>query len=564
LKKRSKKLLFLRRFGGMGLSLQHMMQSFDYIIVGAGTAGCVVASRLSEDPGASVLLLEAGGSDRTLWIQLPIGYGRTFFDPKINWMYDTEPVPELNGRSFYWPRGKVIGGSGSINAMVYVRGQPEDFNDWQAMGNPGWGFDDILPYFRKSEDHDGGQTPFHGAGGPMHVTDIASRTHPICAVFLQTAAELGFAKTGDFNGPAGEGVGHYQINTHHGRRASTARAFLRPALRRHNIKLETHALASKILFDGNRANGISYFQNGAEITATARREVILCGGAINSPQLLQLSGIGHPADLQAAGIPVRHALPGVGKNLQDHLAVSYFYRSSRKTLNDKLRPLSGKILAGLRYMIDRGGPLSMSVNQAGGFVRSRTTLPRPDLQLYFSPVSYTETPLSERRLLNPDPFSAFLLSFNACRPTSRGELRIVSADPRRAPSIRPNYLSTEQDVADALAGTKLLRRLAATRPLADIITGEIRPGPAVRSDDDLLDDFRNRADTVYHPVGTCAMGPDPRAAVVDARLRVHGVARLRVIDASIFPMLTSGNTNAPTVMVAEKGVDMVRKEEVLF
>jgi choline dehydrogenase len=397
----------------------------------------------------------------------------------------------------------------------------------------------------------------------MHVTDISTRAHPLCGLFLETAKKLGFAATADFNGPDSEGVGIYQINTHRGLRASTANAFLRPALRRANLKLQTGALATRILFDGKRANGVAYLREGHETRVTARREVILCGGAINSPQLLQLSGIGDPADLKSAGVDVRFPLPGVGKNLQDHLAVSYFYRSSRRTLNDELRPLRGKMLAGLRYLIDRGGPLSMSVNQGGGFVRSRPDVERADLQLYFSPVSYTQTPLSERKLLNPDPFSAFLLSFNACRPASRGSLRIVSPDPRRHPSITPGYLSAEQDVADALAGCRLLRRLAATRPLADIITGEIRPGPEIRTDEDLLVDFRERADTVYHPVGTCAMGPDARTAVVDAQLWVHGIAGLRVIDASVFPVLTSGNTNAPTVMVAEKGADLVRKN-VLF
>jgi choline dehydrogenase len=536
------------------------LESFDYIVVGAGTAGCVVASRLSEETGASVLVLEAGGSDRSPWIQVPIGYGRTFFDAKINWMYETEPDPRLNFRASYWPRGRVIGGSGSINAMVHVRGRPEDFDDWRAIGNPGWGFADLLPYFRMSEDHDAGESEFHGVGGPMHVTDISARAHPLCGVFLNTARSLGFPVTEDFNGPTGEGVGIYHINTRGGWRDSSANAYLRPALRRRNIKLVTNALATRILFDGNRATGLAYVRHGQEVTVTARREVVLCGGAINSPQLLQLSGIGNPADLAQAGVAVRHALLGVGRNLQDHLAVSYFYRSSRPTLNDVLRPLAGKIRAALRYAIDRGGPLSMSVNQAGGFVRSRPHLTRPDVQLYFSPVSYTGTPLSERKLLNPDSFSAFLLSFNTCRPTSRGRLRIVSPDPRHHPSITPCYLSTDQDVEDALAGARLLRRLAATRPLADIITGEIKPGPAIVTDEELLADFRARADTVYHPVGTCAMGPDPRTAVVDARLKLHGVAGLRVIDASIFPSLTSGNTNAPTVMVAEKGADMVRAD----
>jgi choline dehydrogenase len=540
------------------------MQSFDYVIVGAGTAGCVVASRLSEDPGSTVLLLEAGGSDRTPWIQIPIGYGRTFFDPKINWMYETEPDPGLNGRTSYWPRGRVIGGSGSINAMVYIRGQPEDFDHWRDLGNPGWGFADLLTYFRKSEDHDGGETTHHGAGGPMHVTDISDRAHPLCAVFREAAGRLGLPPTADFNGPTAEGIGIYQINTYRGRRASTANAFLRPALRRLNIRLESNALATRILLDGNRATGVSYLRNGCEITVPARREVILCGGAINSPQLLQLSGIGDPADLGAAGVPVRHALPGVGRNLQDHLAISFVYRCNRPTLNDELRPFHGKIRAALRYAIDRRGPLAMSVNQAGGFVRSSPNLTRPDLQLYFSPVSYTQTPLADRKLLNPDPFSAFQLSFNACRPTSRGRLRITSPDPRRPPSITPNYLATDQDLADARAGTRLLRQLAATPPLADIIINEITPGPTVKTDDDLLADFRNRADTVYHPAGTCAMGPDPNAAVVDASLRVHGITALRIIDASIFPTLTSGNTNAPTVMVAEKGAEMIRKDGVIF
>ena len=536
------------------------MRIFDYIVIGAGTAGCVVASRLSEDSGANVLLLEAGGSDRTLWIQLPIGYGRTYFDRRINWMYDAAPSAGLNGRTSYWPRGRVIGGSGSINAMVHVRGRPEDFDDWRDMGNPGWGFGDVLRYFRKSEDHDFGESAFHGASGPMHVTDIARRVHPLCTPFLETAHALGFPQTEDFNGPAGEGVGIYQINTHRGRRASTANAYLRPALRRRNIQIQTRALATRILFDGKRATGCTYMRNGLETTVTARREVILCGGAINSPQLLQLSGIGDPADLRAAGVQLQHALKGVGKNLADHLAVSYFYRSNRPSLNDQLGSMRGKILAGLRYALDRGGPLSMSVNQGGGFVRSRQGLSRPDLQLYFSPVSYTQTPLSERKLLNPDPFSAFLLSFNACRPTSRGRLSIMSGDPQQPPRIMPNYLSTRQDVEDALSGAKLLRRLAATRPLADIITGEIKPGPEVRTDEDLLADFRDRADTVYHPVGTCAMGPDAGSAVVDARLRVHGISGLRVVDAAIFPALTSGNTNAPTVMVAEKGADMIRED----
>ena len=534
------------------------MESFDYVIVGAGTAGCVLASRLSEDGKATVLLLEAGGSDRSLWIQLPIGYGRTYFDKKINWMYDTDPVAGLNGRSSYWPRGKVIGGSGSINAMVYVRGQPRDFDDWQALGNDGWGWDDVLPYFRKAETYQHGPCETHGGDGPMHVTDISAHAHPLCERFIETAQGMGFAHNPDLNAPPHEGVGVYPINTHRGRRASSANAFLRPALRRRNLVLRTGAHATRILFEGRRAVGIRYRRGGREIEVRARREVILAGGAINSPQLLQLSGIGDPALLTPLGIDMVESLPAVGENLQDHLAVSYFYRSRLATLNDELRPMLGKLRAGLRYLRDRGGPLSMSVNQGGGFVRSSGDERHVNLQLYFSPVSYTQTPLSARKLLNPDPFSAFLLSFNACRPTSRGHIRIASASAFEPPSIQPNYLSSEQDVAEALVGCRLLRALARTAPLADIITEEIVPGSAVGDDDEaLMDDFRSRADTVYHPTSSCAMGSDPRTSVVDARLRVHGIAGLRVIDASIFPTITSGNTNAPTVMVAEKGAAMV-------
>jgi choline dehydrogenase len=536
------------------------MDEFDYIIVGAGTAGCVLANRLSADGRTRVLVLEAGGSDRTVWIQLPIGYGRTFFDRRINWMYDTEAVPGLGGRSSYWPRGKVIGGSGSINAMVHVRGQRGDFDDWAAAGNPGWAWDDVLPWFIKSEDHDHGASAWHGAGGPQHVTDIASVAHPLCQTFLETGAALDFAVSPDLNGAQAEGVGIYQINTRKGRRASTANAYLRPAMRGGNMVLRTGAQATRIVFEGTRAVGVEYRRGGETRQVRARAEVILSGGSINSPQLLQLSGIGDAALLASLGIAPLVDAPAVGRNLQDHLAVSYFYKTSVPTLNDELRPLAGRIRAGLRYLFDRSGPLSMSVNQGGGFVRSGPDAARADLQLYFSPVSYTQSPLSERKLLNPDPFSAFLLSFNACRPTSRGHLQIVSADPFAHPAIHPNYLATDHDVHEAMRGIRLLRQIAATRPLADIIIDELVPGRRLTTEAELLADFRQRADTVYHPVGTCIMGPDAASAVVDARLRVHGVQGLRVVDASIFPNLTSGNTNAPTVMVAEKAAAMIRAD----
>ncbi|WP_226017374.1 GMC family oxidoreductase [Novosphingobium sp. FKTRR1] len=535
-----------------------MIEEADYVIVGAGTAGCVVASRLSEDPWCKVALLEAGGSDLSIWIQLPIGYGRTFFDPRINWMFDTQPIAGLGGRSSYWPRGKVVGGSGSINAMVHVRGFPQDFRDWRAAGNLGWDWDDVLPWFIRTEDHDLGPSERHGAGGPQHVTDISARVHPLCNWFLNTGRELGYPVTPDFNGLDGEGFGIYQITTRGGWRASTANAYYHPVRKRPNLHLIKKAHATRIVFEGRKAVGVAYRKGGRERIIRARREVILCAGAIGSPQLLQLSGVGDPALLQDKGIPVVQALPAVGRNLQDHLAVSYFYRTSVPTLNNVLGPFSGKLLAGLRYLFDRRGPLSMSVNQAGGFVRGNAADPHPTHQLYFSPVSYTRTPIAARRLLNPDPFPAFLLSFNACRPTSRGHLEITTADPFAKPAIHPNYLATDHDVEQARIGVRLLRTIVASAPLSDIITEELVPGAEIQGDEALLADFRERADTVYHPTSTCIMGPDPATSVVDNALRVHGIGGLRVIDASIFPTVTSGNTNAPTVMVAEKGAALVK------
>lgn len=540
-----------------------MTEDYDYVIVGAGTAGCVLANRLSADGKTRVLLLEAGGSDQIVWIQLPIGYGRTFFDRQINWMYDTQPVPGLGGRESYWPRGKVIGGSGSINAMVHVRGQPHDFDDWAALGNQGWGWDDVLPYFVKAEDHDLGAGSYHGTDGPQHVTEISAKAHPLSRTFIETGKALGLPFAADLNSPNGEGVGIYQINTRHGRRASTANEYLRPALRKGGVTLRTKSHATRILFEGTRAIGIAYQRGGKTFVARATREVILSGGSINSPQLLSLSGIGDAAVLKPLGIDVLVDAKAVGRNLQDHLAVSYFYKTRVPTLNDELRPLWGKIKAGLHYAWNRGGPLSMSVNQGGGFVRSGPDAPRVNLQLYFSPVSYTQTPLSERKLLNPDPFSAFLLSFNSCRPTSRGHLQITSADPFEYPSIQPNYLSTQLDIDEAIAGNRMLRAIAQTAPLSEVITEELVPGAHLQGDEALLDDFRNRADTVYHPSCTCMMGPDPATSVVDARLRVHGVQGLRVVDASVFPTITSGNINAPTVMVAEKGAAMILEDRAL-
>jgi choline dehydrogenase len=537
--------------------------TFDYVIVGGGTAGCVLARRLSEDGRHRVLLLEAGGSDRSVWIQVPIGYGRTFNDPRFNWGYQTEPDPALGGRASYWPRGKVLGGSGSINAMVYIRGQTGDFDDWAAEGNPGWAWKDVLPYFRKSEDHAWGASEFHGAGGPMRVSDFADQVHPLCGNFLAACAEAGIARTRDFNGASHEGAGLWQMNIRDGTRCSTARAFLRPALRAGRVRLQLHAQVTRVLLEGRRATGVECRIDGETCRIRAAREVILAGGAINSPQLLMLSGLGDGARLQELGLPVVQDLPGVGVGLQDHLCVSYFFRSRVPTLNDELYPWWGKLWAGLRYVVNRKGPLGMSVNQAGAFVRSNPGLARPDLHLYFNPLSYTAntaTGGSASKLTNPDPFPAFLISFNTCRPTSRGRIALRSADPFDKPVIETNFLSTPEDLAAIFEGSRVVRDIASRPALASVIESELYPGAGHQSPEEILADFRKRCGSVYHACSTARMGPDPSRHVVDARLRVHGIGGLRVIDASVFPAVTSGNTNAPVVMVAEKGAEMVLED----
>ncbi|MAC80019.1 MAG: choline dehydrogenase [Rhodobacteraceae bacterium] len=533
------------------------MSEYDYIVVGAGSAGCVLANRLTASGKYSVLLLEAGGSDLNFWIWMPIGYGKTFYRKSVNWMYLTEPDPGLNGRGSYWPRGKVMGGSSSINAMVYIRGQAQDFEDWKAMGNPGWGWDDVLPYFKKSETNDRGGDQWRGGDGPVNVATLDRDLHPLCDTFIRAGEELQFPHNPDFNGATQEGVGTYQNTAHGGMRMSTARAYVRPARHRSNLCVETHAHATAITFDGCRATGIAYTQRGTPRTARARREVILAAGAVNSPQLLQVSGVGPGALLQTKGIDVVRDLPGVGRNLQDHLGIDYLYRSRVPTLNDQLHPWWGKLWHGIRYVLTRRGPLSLGVNQAGGFVRSRADLDRPNIQMFFSPVSYTKAPPGKRPLMNPDPFPGFLVGAQPTRPTSRGHLEIRSRDPFEPVAIHPNYLSTEKDVQEIIDASRLSRAFAQAPALAGVVEAEIMPGPQVQTDDQIIADCRARASTVFHPVSTCRMGPDARVDVVDARLRVHGLQGLRVADASIFPTLTSGNTNAPAIMVGEKAADLI-------
>jgi len=538
------------------------MADYDYIVIGAGAAGCVLANRLTADGTATLLLLEAGGPDRSPWIQVPIGYGRTFNDPRFNWMYQADPDPTLDNRSQFWPRGKVLGGSSSINAMVYVRGQPGDFDDWAAAGNPGWSFAEVLPYFRKLEDHPFGDPEYHGRTGPVGVSDVSAWVHPLCHRFLEACDTLGIPRTRDFNGAQSEGSGLWEVTIRDGVRESASNAYLRPVRHRANLTIRLRAQATRVLFDGRRAAGVEFIAGGAREVVNARREVILAGGAINSPQLLELSGIGDGELLRRFGIPVVAHAPAVGEGLQDHLAVNYYYRSRVPTLNNELAPFLGKVRAALRYALGgRSGPLAMSVNQAGAFLRSRPGLARPNMHVYFNPASYSTTTLgSTRRLMKPDPYAGFLMSFNTCRPVSRGSIHIRSLDPLKAPAIQPNALSAPQDIRDVFEGAQLLRRIAAAAPLAAIIEAEREPGAAVTAEEQLLADFRRRSGSVFHACGTCMMGSDPRTSVLDARLRVRGVAALRVVDAAAFPNVTSGNTNAPVMMLAEKGADLILQD----
>ncbi len=533
---------------------------FDFVIVGAGSAGCIVASRLSESGRYSVLLIEAGGEDKSFWFKIPVGYAKSYYNPKVNWMYRTEPEAELGGRRIYAPRGKVQGGSGSINAMVFVRGDRSDFDDWQQAGNPGWGFDDVLPYFRKLECHARGETEWHGSEGPIHITPMRGATHPVSDAFLEACEELGLPANDDFNGATVEGAGVYDINTRRGQRSHSSAEYLRPALRRGAVEIERNAHARRVLLgpDG-KARAVEVEQNGQIRTFRARREVILSAGSIDTPKLLQLSGIGDRTTLSAHGIQTQHHLPAVGQNLQDHLCASFYYRSRRPTLNGDFGSLLGQAKFGLTYLLKRSGPFAMSVNQAGGFFRGAPEEARPNIQVYFNPLSY-RIPDNPRAGLTPEPYPGFLIAFNACRPTSKGTVSIGSSDPLAAPLIRPNYLTTERDIEEVLQGSRLMRTIASAPALQAWIEDEVSPSAAADTDDKLLDYFRHNSGSIYHLCGTCRMGPDGTESVVDHRLRVHGVPGLRIVDASVFPNITAGNINAPTMMVAEKAAAMILED----
>ncbi len=538
---------------GKQMNKNNDASEFDYVIVGAGSAGCVLANRLSADGKHSVLLLEAGPKDSNLWIHVPLGYGKLFKEKSVNWMYQTEPEPGLNGRQVFQPRGKVLGGSSSINGLLYVRGQHEDYDRWRQRGNAGWGYDDVLPYFKKAENQQRGEDKYHGSGGPLPVSDW--RHHdPLSEAFVVAAAETGIPTNPDFNGATQEGAGFFQTTTSRGRRASTAFSYLRPAKARGNLHVETSALAQRILFEGRRAKAVEYKQEGRVRTARARKEILVSSGAYNSPQLLQLSGVG-PADLlKQHGIEIVLDAPGVGNDLQDHMQVRLITRCAQKvTLNDVINHPIRKMMAGLQYAAFRNGPLTIAAGTSGAFFKTSPRLASPDIQIHFLPFSTDK--MGEKLHAQ----SGFTASVCQLRPESRGSLRIKSADASVPPEIRINYLATETDRRAFIDGIHILRKILAAPALKAYAVAEVEPGSKVQSDDELLDYCRRTGSTVYHPTSTCRMGSDA-LAVVDQRLRVRGIEGLRVVDASVMPDLMSGNTNAPTIMIAEKASDMILED----
>jgi choline dehydrogenase len=524
---------------------------YDFIVVGAGSSGGVIASRLSEVTKCTILLLEAGPADRNLWLHIPLGYGKTLANPRLNWQFETEPEPQLNGRKLRWPRGKVLGGSSAINGLLYVRGSKIDYDDWSRLGNAGWAFDDVLPYFRKAEGHFLGESALHGGSGPMAIEPVGWRNE-LSDAYLQAGVEAGVEANGDFNGATQEGSGYYHQTSRGGIRSSIGRTYLRPARRRQNLRILTNALVTGIDFRGHRASGVRYQRGETAQHATARREIILCGGVVNSPQLLQLSGIGAPEVLRAAGIHVRHELPGVGQNLQDHYAVNSLYRSSQPvTLNDRMRTWYGRLGVALQYAVTRQGPLAMAAGTVGMFARTELSNDRPDIQISYAPFT-TDTFGGKLHA-----FSAYRSSVYQMRPHSRGAIEIVSADPRHPPRILGNYLSDDLDRRTIVAALRMVRRISTSPALGPFMQSEFRPGPQVESEDEWLAYARANGGSSFHPVGTCKMGNDP-GAVVDSDLKVRGCHGLRIADASIMPNLVSGNTNAACVMIGEKAADLIK------
>lgn len=527
----------------------------DYVVVGGGSAGCVLANRLSADPRNKVVLLEAGSRDWNPWIHVPVGYFKTMNNPSVDWCYRTEPDPGLNGRSIGWPRGKVLGGSSSLNGLLYVRGQAQDYDRWRQMGNTGWGWDDVLPLFKRSERQERGADDHHGSEGELWVSNMRLR-RPICDAWVAAAQNAGYPFNPDYNGATQEGAAYFQLTTKNGRRCSAAVAFLNPARRRANLTILTHAPATRLILEGKRCNGVAYRdRSGAEVIVRAAREVVVSGGSINSPQLLMLSGLGEAEQLRDHGIEVRADLPGVGKNLQDHLQARLVFKCNEPTLNDEVRSLLDQARIALRYAMFRSGPMTMAASLATGFFRTGDHVETPDVQFHVQPWS-ADSPGE-----GVHPFSAFTMSVCQLRPESRGEIRLASSEPRAYPKIIPNYLSEEIDCRTLVAGVNIARRIGQHAPLSEKISEEFRPGADLSMEDyeGTLDWARSNSVSIYHPTGTCKMGSGP-GAVVDARLRVHGIAGLRVADCSVMPEIVSGNTNAPAIMIGEKASEMILED----
>jgi choline dehydrogenase len=539
-----------------GETVATQAESFDYIVTGAGSAGCAVAARLSESGRYRVLLLEAGGKDRNPWIHIPMGFSQVYANPHVNWMYESEPEAQLGGRRLYQPRGKVLGGTSSINGMVYMRGNAADYDEWRQRGCAGWDWDSVLPYFKKAEHQERGANEFHGIGGPLHVSDQPHRSELADRV-VEAAIQAGLPPIEDFNDGRQEGAGYFQSTTGRKRRWSTATAYLRPARGRDNLVVRPNAHATRILIENGRAVGVTYVSGRVSRTARAAGEVIVSGGVFNSPQLLQLSGIGPGTLLQEMDIPVIHDLSAVGSHLQDHFYMRLAYRCTRPiTMNELANSMPRKVLAMAQYMLFRAGPLAANGVTAGAFARSDPRLERPDLQFNFSPYSYASR---DARGAVAHPFPGFSLSAVHLRPDSRGSVRIKSPDPLAPPAIRFNFLETQSDLRALTAGMRLARKFARQPALAPYVAAELLPGPAVNTDAEFEANIRTNANSNLHPVGTCRMGPDGDS-VVDPRLRVHGIGRLRVADASIMPIVPAGNTNAPSIMIGEKAADMILED----